>query len=222
MEDRQEREDVRQVLGAVVGIVEHDHVAGLPLGGRQVARQHGLSAGPMVLRCAGMREPWAMMRPRASKSAVEKSRMSRISVEYAVRSIVVAICSQMASSALRTISTVNGSTVALAMRAPDDEGAGRVHVGGLAGKQHRRRVHLLDDGRTREAIAGQEPRAVVDRAVHPAAGLFEVDRARAQARGGRRLRAAAGQPRRRGAGSVPSAVTRSATSSTTDSGKLCA
>ena len=34
--------DVRQVLGAVVGIVEHDHVVGLPLGGRQVARQHGL------------------------------------------------------------------------------------------------------------------------------------------------------------------------------------
>jgi hypothetical protein len=40
-----EREDVRQVLGAVVGIVEHDHVAGLPLGGRQVARQHRLQRG---------------------------------------------------------------------------------------------------------------------------------------------------------------------------------
>src|SRR4030095_17182034 len=99
----------------------------------------------------------------------------------------------MASSALRTISTVNGSTLALAMRAPDDEGAGRVYFGGLAGKQHRRRVHLLDDGRTHEAIAGQETRAVVDRAVQPTAGLFEVDRARAQARSGRRVHGARGE-----------------------------
>lgn len=63
----------------------------------------------MELRCTGMRADWAMLRPSASNTAVEKSRISRTTVERLVRQMVRLISSEAATSALRITSRRTGS-----------------------------------------------------------------------------------------------------------------
>src|SRR5690348_13172550 len=69
----------------------------------------------------------------------------------------------------------------------DDDVAVAVDLRALPREHERRRVELLDDGRARDRVAGEEPRALVDRRLDEAALLLEVHLA---ARGRRRRRLA--------------------------------
>src|SRR4249920_1767001 len=91
----------------------------------------------------------ATVSPRASSSAAEKSMPSRTTVECAVRKIVVATSSAIDASALATICSVTGSTLArsrvsgIAALEHETLRTG-VAADGPAGRHDHRRVVLVD------------------------------------------------------------------------------
>src|SRR5262245_40969103 len=104
----------------------------------------------MEPRCPGLKSPCAIMRPRASKSAAEKSRPSRTACEYAVFRSAVPASSAMECSAAQTTPLVIASTedtvvaIALAPHDVDDEIAVLVHGRAVPGQEHGGRLPLFD------------------------------------------------------------------------------
>ena len=113
-------------------------------------------------RCMGMCSAWAMTSPRALNSAVEQSWRSLMLVEYDDLMSASPISSAMASRAAADHLEGMRSRSSSAARWPVDPDAQRfdeqigalVDGGALAGEDHGGRVHLLDDGRARQAMAG--------------------------------------------------------------------
>ena len=150
----------------MVGVVEQEHVARPDVAAKVVVhrtRRPG-SAPTWIGTCSA----WAIRRPSASHSAVEKSRLELMICEYEVRSIASPISSAIACSRWRTTETVMGSTPSCAFagttRLPDDERcniAGRLTVAiGRAPRaqakrsEHRVGLDLRHVGRARERRAG--------------------------------------------------------------------
>src|SRR5262245_51595906 len=115
----------------------------------------------------------AMTSPRASKIAVEQSCRSLMLVEYDDLMSAVPISSAMVQSAAPMPSSVTRSmaspswaeaTSRLARCLGDHEESEIVDLSALVRQQQGRGVELLDDGRARDRVAGQQARAVVDRA----------------------------------------------------------
>src|SRR5206468_473216 len=162
----------------------------------------------MEPRCPGLKSPWAIIRPRASKRAAEKSRPSRTACEYAVLRRAVPASSAIDWSAAHTTPLVIASTpetmvaMTLLLCDVDDEVAVRVHRGVVARPQHDGRLPLLDHRRPRHGRADTEAVAVVHRAVEEPARLREIDAPRALARIPRPARGRAHHHRRRHAGDL--------------------
>src|SRR5262245_50405330 len=136
----------------------------------------------MAPRWPGLKSPWAIISPRALKSAAEKSRPSRTACEYAVWRSAVPASSAIDCSAAHTTARVIGSTrepaMAMALRLPSDidhEVAVSVDGCTVPRQQDDGRLALLDHGRARHDGAGAQPVAIVNRAIDEPALLGEVD-----------------------------------------------
>src|SRR5262245_22578435 len=133
-------------------------------------------------RCPGLKSPCAIMRPRASKSAAEKSRPSLTAWEYAVFLSAVPASSAIECSAAQTTPFVIASTPVMmaAIRSlphdVNDQVAVLVHRATVIGKQHGSRLALFDDGRSHHRRARAQTIAVVHRAVDPAARFRNIHR----------------------------------------------
>src|SRR5262245_35488802 len=135
----------------------------------------------MEPRCPGLKSPWAIMRPRASKSAAEKSRPSRTACEYAVFRSAVPASSAIEWSAAQTTPFVIASTdevtaaIALCPHDVDDEIAVLVHERAIPGQEHDGRLALLDHGGAPDPRPGAEEGAGVHPANDEAPSLGEID-----------------------------------------------
>src|SRR5688572_5251202 len=110
-------------------------------------------------RCMGMCMAWHSVRPRTSKRHVELSRRSLTLVEYAARTSVSPISSTIEERALPITSTVIGST---GLGIFDDQVQILVDARALVWEHEGGRVHLFDDRRAGEHVAGRQPLTVID------------------------------------------------------------
>ena len=212
--DRRDDGDVVEVARAAMRVVDDDGIARPELVRPEFADRVRARSRSSRRDAAGCAKDCAMQRSCVSKNAQEKSARVLMLVENAARRMVTAISSVMLTSALRMTSKVTGS-----MAGRCDLGPGALppsaHASALsrvrstgtrprsrrlpygstvtpcAGRDHGRGIHLLDDRRTREAVAGEQERRGrrVAQSIMPPASL-EVDRpARLERTRGRRRRA---------------------------------
>src|SRR6516165_4599354 len=127
-------------------------------------------------RCIGMCSAWHKVVPCLSNSAVEQSRRSLMLVEKLARTRASPISSAIEDNALPITSTVIGSTNYLGgRRSWQLQQQIEEPVDGCGGTGHNqgRRVHLLDDRGSFDAVAGGKPLAVVERTGNERAGLAQ-------------------------------------------------
>src|SRR5262249_43888171 len=123
----------------------------------------------MAPRWPGLKSPWAIISPRALKSAAEKSRPSRTACEYAVWRSDAPPTPRAGGPVLRAPGPRSGRAPALDPQVPvpiDD----RL----VAGQENHRRLALFDHRGALHGNAGAEAVAIVDAAVDEAAALREI------------------------------------------------
>src|SRR5438105_2505740 len=122
---------------------------------------------------------WASIRPRASKTAADRSPTSRTMGVKEVRIRAAACSLATATSRLQRISRVTGSSAArlrLATADLDQDVAVLVGTGAAAEADDQRRLPLLDDGRPPYLLLGPQPVAIVDGRLHETAAPGVPDR----------------------------------------------